>query len=113
MNPAIMLFGLVIAAAIAAFVGSLAYAGLYYAFDNSTWMFQALQENMLASYEAARLDLAAGDWHRPAIAAAAGLFAGCVMLVAAMTGTKSTDARNLDQPAADPADEHAAGARQA
>ncbi len=96
MNPAILLFGLVIAAAIVAFVGSLAYAGLYYAFDNSTWMLQALQNDMLASYRAARLDLAAGDWHRPAIAAAAGLFAGGAMLVAAMTGKKkSTDARFL------------------
>ena len=60
MNPAILLFGLVIAAAMAAFVASLAYAGLYYAFDNSTWMFQALQDDMLASYRAAHLDLAAG-----------------------------------------------------
>lgn len=96
MNPAILLFGLIIAAAAAAFVASLAYAGLYYAFDNSTWMFQALQKDMLASYRAARLDLAAGDWHRPALAAAAGLFAGGAMLVAAMTGKKkSTDARFL------------------
>ncbi|MCQ4633447.1 type IV secretory system conjugative DNA transfer family protein [Shinella sp. CPCC 100929] len=96
MNPAILLLGLVIAAAAAAFVASLAYAGLYYAFDNSTWMFQALQDDLLASYKAARLDLAAGDWHRPAIAAAAGLFAGGTMLVTAMTGKKkSTDARFL------------------
>ena len=76
MNPAILLLGLVIAAAAAAFVASLPYAGLYYAFDHSTWMFQALQDDMLASYRVARLDLAAGDWHRSAIAAAAGLFAG-------------------------------------
>lgn len=96
MNPAILLFGLIIAAAAAAFVASLAYAGLYYAFDNSTWMFQALQDDILASYKAARLDLAAGDWHRPAIAAAAGLFAGGTMLVTVLTGNKkSTDARFL------------------
>ncbi len=96
MNPAILLFGLVIAAAMAAFVASLAYAGLYYAFDNSTWMFQALQDDMLASYRAARLDLAAGDWHRPAIAAGAGAVAGFAMLITAMTGRKkSTDARFL------------------
>jgi len=95
-NPAILLFGLVIAAAMAAFVASLAYAGLYYAFDNSTWMFQALQDDMLASYRAARLDLAAGDWHRPAIAAGAGAAAGLAMLITAMTGRKkSTDARFL------------------
>ncbi|WP_432350215.1 type IV secretory system conjugative DNA transfer family protein (plasmid) [Shinella yambaruensis] len=93
----IFLFGLVIAAAAAAFVTSLAYAGLYYAFDNSTWMFQALQDDMLASYRAARLDLAAGDWHRPAMAATAGLVAGVAVLVAAMTGKKkSTDARFLN-----------------
>ncbi|VVT35202.1 type IV secretory system conjugative DNA transfer family protein [Hoeflea sp. EC-HK425] len=97
MNPAILLFGLMIASAAAAFVASLAYAGIYYAFDNSTWMFQALQDDILASYKAARLDLAAGDWHRPAIAAAAGLFAGGAMLVTALTGKKkSTDARFLD-----------------
>lgn len=96
MNPAILLFGLVIAAAMAAFVASLAYAGLYYALDDSTWMFQALQEDMLASYRAARLDLAAGDWHRPAIAAGAGAVAGLAMLITAMTGKKkSTDARFL------------------
>lgn len=96
MNPAILLFGLVIAGAAAAFVASLAYAGLYYAFDNSTWMFQALQGDILTSYRAARLDLAAGDWHRPATAAAAGLIAGGAMLLAAMTGKKkSTDARFL------------------
>lgn len=96
MNPAILLFGLVIAAAMAAFVASLAYAGLYYAFDNSTWMFQALQDDMLGSYRAARLDLAAGDWHRPAIAAGAGAVAGFAMLITAMTGRKkSTDARFL------------------
>ncbi|HCL67749.1 type IV secretory system conjugative DNA transfer family protein [Rhizobium daejeonense] len=96
MNPAILLFGLVIAAAMAAFVSSLAYAGLYYAFDNSTWMFQALQDDMLASYRAARLDLATGDWHRPAIAACAGAVAGFAMLITAMTGRKkSTDARFL------------------
>jgi len=95
-NLAILLFGLVIAAAIAAFVASLAYAGLYYAFDNSTWMFHALQDDMLASYRAARLDLAAGDWHRPAIAAGAGAVAGVAMLITAMTGRKkSTDARFL------------------
>ena len=58
MNPVLFLFGLVIAAAAAAFVASLAYAGLYYAFDNSTWMFQALQDDMLASYRAARLSAA-------------------------------------------------------
>ncbi|MCW5712413.1 MAG: type IV secretory system conjugative DNA transfer family protein [Shinella sp.] len=97
MNPVIFLFGLVIAAAAAAFVASLAYAGLHYAFDNSTWMFQALQDDMLASYRAARLDLAAGDWHRPAMATAAGLVAGVAVLVAAMTGNKrSTDARFLN-----------------
>lgn len=97
MNPVIFLFGLVIAAAAAAFVASLAFAGLYYAFDNSTWMFQALQDDMLASYRAARLDLAAGDWHRPAMAAATGLGAGVAVLVAAMTGKKkSTDARFLN-----------------
>ena len=96
MNPAIMLFGFVIAAAMAAFVASLAYAGLYYAFDNSTWMFQALQDDMLASYRAAHLDLAAGDWHRPAIAAGAGAVAGLAMLITAITGRKkSTDARFL------------------
>lgn len=96
MNPAILLFGLVIAAAIAAFVASLAYAGLYYAFDNSTWMFQALQDDMLASYRAARLDVAAGAWHRPTIAAGAGAVAGLAMLITAMTGKKkSTDARFL------------------
>ena len=96
MNPAILLFGLVIAAAMAAFVASLAYAGLYYAIDNSTWMFHALQDDMLASYRAARLDLAAGDWHRPAIAAGAGAVAGVAMLITAMTGRKkSTDARFL------------------
>jgi type IV secretory pathway TraG/TraD family ATPase VirD4 len=96
MNPAILLFGLIIAAAAAAFVASLAYAGLCYAFDDSTWMFQALQDDMLASYRAARLDIAAGDWHRPAIATAAGLLAGGAMLVTAMTGKKkSTDARFL------------------
>lgn len=96
MNPAILLFGLVIAVATAAFFASLAYAGLHYAFDNSTWMFQALQDDMLASYRAARGDLAAGDWHRPAIAAAAGLFSGSAMLVTALTGKKkSTDARFL------------------
>ncbi|MCW5712095.1 type IV secretory system conjugative DNA transfer family protein [Shinella sp.] len=96
MNPAILLFGFVIAAAMAAFVASLAYAGIYYAFDNSTWMFQALQDDMLASYRAARLDLAAGDWHRPAIAAGAGAVAGVAMLITAMTGKKkSTDARFL------------------
>ncbi len=96
MNPAILLFGLVIAAAMAAFVASLAYAGLYYAFDNSTWMFQALQGDMLASYRSARFDLAAGDWHRPAIAAGAGAVAGLAMLITAMTGKKkSTDARFL------------------
>lgn len=96
MNPAILLFGLVIAAAMAAFVASLAYAGLYYAFDNSTWMFQALQDDMLASYRAARLDLAAGAWHRPAIAVGAGAVAGVAMLITAMTGRKkSTDARFL------------------
>lgn len=96
MNPAILLFGLVIAAAMAAFVASLAYAGLYYAFDNSTWMFQALQDDMLASYRAARLDLAGGAWHRPAIAAGAGAVTGFAMLITAMTGRKkSTDARFL------------------
>jgi len=95
-NPAILLFGLVIAAAMAAFVASLAYAGLNYAFDSSTWMFQALQDDMLASYRAARLDLATGAWHRPAIAAGAGAIAGLAMLITAMTGRKkSTDARFL------------------
>ncbi|MQW01950.1 hypothetical protein GHK46_32940 [Sinorhizobium medicae] len=92
----ILLFGLFIVAAMAAFVASLVYAGLYYAFDNSTWMFEALQTDMLASYKAARLDLAAGDWHRPAIAAAAGLVASTAMLVTTVTAKKkSTDARFL------------------
>lgn len=96
MSPVILLFGLVIAAAIAAFVASLAYAGLYYAFDNSTWMFQALQDDLLASYRAARLDLTAGDWRRPAIAAVAGMISGVAILIVAVTGKKkSTDARFL------------------
>lgn len=96
MNPAILLFGLVIAAAMAAFVASLAYAGLTYAFDNSTWMFKALQDNMLAAYRAARFDLAAGDWHRAATAAGAGAVVGFAMLIMAIAGKKkSTDARFL------------------
>lgn len=96
MNPVILLFGMVIAAAGAAFVASLAYAGHYYAFDNSTWIFQALQDDIFASYRAARLDLVAGRWHRPAIAVAAGFFAGSAVLVSAITGKKkSTDARFL------------------
>ncbi|MCA1371041.1 type IV secretory system conjugative DNA transfer family protein [Bradyrhizobium sp. BRP14] len=96
MNPFLFLFGLIIAAAMAAFVASLAYAGLYYAFDHSTWMFQALQDDLLASYKAARVDLAVGKWQRPAIAAGAGLAAGAAMLVTATTGKKkSTDARFL------------------
>lgn len=96
MNPALLLFGALIAVATAAFVASLAYAGLYYAFDNSTWMFQALQDDLLASHKAARLDLYAGEWHRPTIAAAAGLVAGAAMLITLATGNKkSTDARFL------------------
>lgn len=96
MNPVVLLFGALIAAATAAFVASLAYAGLYYAFDNSTWMFQALQDDLLASYKAARLDLYAGEWYRPAIAAGAGFVAGAAMLVTLATGKKkSTDARFL------------------
>lgn len=96
MNPALVLFGGLIAVATAAFVASLAYAGLYYTFDNSTWMLQALQDDLLASYKAARLDLYAGEWHRPAIAAATGLVAGAAMLITLATGKKrSTDARFL------------------
>lgn len=96
MNPALLLFAALIAASTAAFVASLAYAGLYYAFDNSTWMFQALQDDLLASYKAARLDLSAGEWHRPAIAAGAGFVAGVAMLITLATGKKkSTDARFL------------------
>jgi type IV secretion system protein VirD4 len=96
MNPALLLFGALIAAATAAFVASLAYAGLYYAFDNSTWMLQALQDDLLASYKAARLDLYAGEWHRPVIAAGAGFLAGAAMLITLATGKKkSTDARFL------------------
>ncbi|WLR95378.1 type IV secretory system conjugative DNA transfer family protein [Shinella zoogloeoides] len=96
MNPAILLLGLVLAAAISAFAASLVYAGLAYALDSSTAMLQALQEDMLASYRAAQLDLAAGKWHRPTIAAAAGLIIGASVLVAALAGKrKSTDARFL------------------
>lgn len=96
MNPFLWLFGVLIAIATAAFVSSLAYAGTYYAFDHSFEMFQALQTDLMASYRAARLDLAAGDWHRPAIAAAAGSIAGLAMLVTVATGKKrSTDARFL------------------
>jgi type IV secretory pathway TraG/TraD family ATPase VirD4 len=96
MNPALLLFGGLIAVATAAFVASLAYAGLYYTFDNSTWMLQALQDDLLASYKAARLDLYAGAWHRPAIAAVTGLVAGAAMLITLATGKKrSTDARFL------------------
>ncbi len=96
MNPFLWLFGVVIAFAMAAFVASLVYAGTYYAFDNSFEMFRALQEDLLASYKAARLDLAAGDWYRPGLAAAAGSIAGLAMLVTVATGKKrSTDARFL------------------
>jgi type IV secretion system protein VirD4 len=96
MNPVVLLFGALIAAATAAFVASLAYAGLYYAFDNSTWMFQALQSDFLASYKAARLDLYAGEWHRPVIAAGVGFVAGAAMLITLATGKKkSSDARFL------------------
>jgi type IV secretion system protein VirD4 len=77
-------------------VASLAYAGLHYAFDNSTWMLQALQDDLMASYKAARLDLYAGEWHRPVIAAGAGFVAGAAMLITLATGKKkSTDARFL------------------
>ena len=96
MNPAILLFGLVLASAISAFAASLVYAGLVYVFDNSTAMLQALQDDMLASYRAAQFDLAVGKWHRPAIAAAAGLIIGVSALVAALAGKRrSTDARFL------------------
>lgn len=96
MNPAILLFGGIIAAATAAFVASLAYAGLYYTFDNSTWMLQALQDDLLAPYKAARLDLYASEWHRPVIAAGVGFVAGAAMLITLATGKKkSTDARFL------------------
>ncbi|RWX74889.1 hypothetical protein EPK99_23680 [Neorhizobium lilium] len=96
MNPFLWLFGVLIALAMAAFVASLAYAGTYYAFDNSMSMFQALQDDVLASYKAARSDLAFGDWHRAGIAAGAGLIAGVAMLVTVATGKKrSTDARFL------------------
>lgn len=96
MNRALVLFGGLIAVATAVFVASIAYAGLYYTFDNSTWMLQALQDDLLASYKAACLDLYAGEWHRPAIAAGAGFVAGAAMLITLATGKKkSTDARFL------------------
>lgn len=96
MNPAILLFSLVLAAAMSAFATSLVYAGLSYVFENSTSMLHALQDDMFASYRAARLDLAAGKWHRPVIAAAAGLIvAVSVLVVTSATKRKSTDARFL------------------
>ncbi len=101
MNPAILLFGIAFAGAVAAFAASLIYAGLTSALDNATWMLQALQDDILASYRAARLDLAAGKWHRPTIAAAAGLVIGSAVLVAALPGRKkTTDARFLKPPEA-------------
>lgn len=96
MNPVILVFGLLVSLAIAALAASLAYAGLSYAFDNSSALFQALQADLFASYTAARRELAIGQWHRPAIAAAAGLFTGATVFIAAVTGKrKSTDARFL------------------
>lgn len=96
MNPFLWSFGILIAIATAAFVASLAYAGTYYAFDNSFELFRAVQDDLLASYKAARQDLAVGDWHRPAIAAGAGAMAGIAMLVTVATGKKrSRDARFL------------------
>lgn len=96
MNPAILLLGLVLAVAISAFAASLIYAGLSYVFDNSTLMLQALQDDMFAPYRAARLELAAGKWHRPAIATAAGLIIGASLLIVTLAGKrKSTDARFL------------------
>lgn len=96
MNPAILLLGLVLAVAISAFAASLVYAGLSYVFENSTLMLQALQDDMFAPYRAAQLELAAGKWHRPAIATAAGLIIGVSLLIVTLAGKrKSTDARFL------------------
>nr|MDX8331887.1 type IV secretory system conjugative DNA transfer family protein [Agrobacterium rosae] len=80
-----------------ALVSSVAYAGLFYALDNTTFVFRALEQDLFAAYRFAMLDVAAGQWKRPAIAAAAGIIAGIGMLVTAVTGKKkSNDARFLN-----------------
>lgn len=96
MKGLLWLFGAAISIAFAALVASLVYAGLFYAFDNSSALLQALQDDLRASYRSAKLDLAIGQWHRPAIASGAGVVAGLMLLLAMAKGKgRPTDARFL------------------
>ncbi|WP_160011083.1 type IV secretory system conjugative DNA transfer family protein [Rhizobium sp. 18055] len=97
MKSALMVFGIAVAIAMGLLVASLAYAGTYYAFNGSFFMFQALQGDLLASYKMARLDVSAKQWLRPGIAAGAGVISAFGVLLTALTGKKrSTDARFLN-----------------
>ncbi len=96
MKHAVLLFGLVIAAAVSALVSSLVYAGLTDAVDPSAHLFDALQGDLLASYWSVRRDLADGDWPRAAMGLAVGLLAGGGVFIVTIAGKKnSTDARFL------------------
>jgi len=93
----VFLFGFLTACAMTALVSSVAYAGLFYAIDNTTFVFRALEQDLFAAYRFAMLDVATGQWKRPTIAAASGIVAGVGMLVTAVTGKKkSNDARFLN-----------------
>lgn len=97
MNPAIVAFGGLTAAATAALAGSVAYGALVYSLDNSAHVFSAMQSDILAGLKMAAADVMSGEWFRPAIAGAVGLIAGAGIFVAALTGKKqSTDARFLN-----------------
>ncbi len=94
MKLLLLLFGIIIAVLVALTVASLAYAGTFYAFDNTTRVFAALDGDLFIALKLAYTDGLAGEWLRPGIAAGAGLTAAAGVLLASITGKKkSTDAR--------------------
>ena len=72
MKPIVIIFGMLVAVAMAALVSSIAYAGLFLVFDRSSFVFQARENDLFAAYRLARLDVLTGRWTRPAIAGSAG-----------------------------------------
>lgn len=97
MKPFVIIFGMLVALAMAAVVSSLVYAGLFLVFDKSSFVFQALENDLFAAYRLARLDVLTGQWTRPAIAGSAGVTVAVgIMLTAVVGKKKSTDARFLN-----------------
>ena len=94
MKLLLLLFGIIVAVLVALAVASLAYAGTFYAFDNTTRVFAALDGDLFIALKLAYADGRAGEWLHPGIAAGAGLTAAAGVLLASITGKrKSTDAR--------------------